>query len=466
MKYIIALIQTLALVLYNLIFGDPVTATVKTPETISAGQPFTIEVTISKAQVSGFAKLQLELPPGYTATEGDSKGGNFSTSGNIVKVIWTSIPADAAITLKMNVTAPNTIGSNNQLTGKFSYIENNAKQQVEITAVSLNVGGTAAAADPVATQETTPADNSNAQNSQPPVTNANTTAPTSDTASDAASFSKPAEPDASIAVRRQVTASGSANNFEITLTLQKGAISGFAKLSEKVPEGFVASEVSAAGSSFAFENGVVKFIWASLPSAEQVMVSYKLSPDANGGIQNPSVIEGGTFSYIENNQTKKQALQSESLTTTPTKKAPAEVAATTTEKKSGTTKKGKTTSASTAAETPAKQETAAQQETTTQATTPASGNLHYSVQIGAFKNGVSAGALKQKYGIRETVRSEMIDGFTKCIYGKYSEYKVARDSRETARGKGVEGAFVTAYNSGKRITVQEALMVSNQKWYK
>ena len=64
------------------------------------------------------------------------------------------------------------------------------------------------------------------------------------------------------------------------------------------------------------------------------------------------------------------------------------------------------------------------------------------------------------------VRTEMQDGFTKCVFGKHSEYKSARDSRETARSKGVTDAFVAAYNAAQRITVQEALMITSQKWYR
>ena len=69
-----------------------------------------------------------------------------------------------------------------------------------------------------------------------------------------------------------------------------------------------------------------------------------------------------------------------------------------------------------------------------------------------------------KLSIGSKVSMELHEGWKKYIVGKYDKYKDARDSREAIRSKGVENPFVTAYNSGKRITVQEALMVSSQQW--
>ena len=46
--------------------------------------------------------------------------------------------------------------------------------------------------------------------------------------------------------------------------------------------------------------------------------------------------------------------------------------------------------------------------------------------------------------------------------------KEARDKRNQvwAENNKINDAFVTAYNSGERISVQEALMISKQKWFK
>jgi cell division septation protein DedD len=459
MKYIIVFIHALAIAIYQLLFGDPVAVAAKIPDNIEAGKSFVIEVTVNKAQVSGFAKLQLEIPAGFVASEAESKGGSFSSSGRIVKIIWTSVPSETELLVKINVSVPTSASGNLPIKGKFSYIENNVKQETEFPELTVKLSGAAPtdvasqpAAEPVATTE-------------PVATNAGTTDTTSQ------SFSKPNEPDASVSVNRKITALGSPNNFEVNLVIKKGGVKGFAKLSEKIPVGYKAEQGSVSGASFAFENGEAKFIWTSIPAAEEITVSYKLTPDASASIQNPSYIEGSKFSYIESDQTKKitldrQELSSDSQPQASTNTQAAEPAATT-----NTTPPDNNAVANEVAKEPAATTTEAPAtkiatEPATTATVPKNGNIHYSVQIGAFKNGVSAGSLGRKYSLSENIKTEMHEGYTKCILGKFDEYKTARDNRETVKNKGVTDAFVTAYNSGKRITVQEALMVSNQKWYK
>ena len=64
------------------------------------------------------------------------------------------------------------------------------------------------------------------------------------------------------------------------------------------------------------------------------------------------------------------------------------------------------------------------------------------------------------------VSIERHEGWIKYVTGKHSDYRSAHDQRDgfVRAGHNFRGPFVTAYNNGDRITVQEALMITHQKW--
>ena len=74
---------------------------------------------------------------------------------------------------------------------------------------------------------------------------------------------------------------------------------------------------------------------------------------------------------------------------------------------------------------------------------------------------------KNKYQFRGEIYLENHKGWYKYTTGNYDKYVMARDRREEIRdGYKFRGPFVTAYNAGERITVQEALLITKQKWVK
>ena len=92
--------------------------------------------------------------------------------------------------------------------------------------------------------------------------------------------------------------------------------------------------------------------------------------------------------------------------------------------------------------------------------------ISFKVQIVASHKSVSESYINKHYGINESIALESHEGWVKYTVGGYAEYRSARDKRQKLSPYDLPGPFVTAYNSGERITVQEALMVANQDWVK
>jgi hypothetical protein len=94
--------------------------------------------------------------------------------------------------------------------------------------------------------------------------------------------------------------------------------------------------------------------------------------------------------------------------------------------------------------------------------------VSYKVQILAAHRVVDKSYLKKTFSFEEDYNIEHHNGWVKYTTGSYAQYKDARDARVkiTSESNKLPGPFVTAYNDGERITVQEALLISKQLWYK
>jgi cell division septation protein DedD len=447
-KYLFIIVNSLAVFLYSLFSGDNgVTVTSTIPATMKAGQETTIELKITKGAMSGFAKLTMELPDGLAAKESENKGANYTFSKGVAKWVWASLPPENEIVIKVTlISSAEAVGAKS-ISAKFSFVENNAKQVVEMTPAEVNIqpaDGTEAAPTtvPVATEN------------PPAATPENTPAAVATTTPETPAVTPPAstsnnEPPGSVSVVRTLTKVNE-NEYLVRLEIKKGSTKGFARYSDDLPEGLNIKPLKTDGSSFSIGDGKLKFVWVAVPDKEKLELEYTMS--ANTSMQ---AVLNGEYSYLEDSQSKKQIVTSEAVSLSGQAAAPSEPV-TITEKENKTT------------EAPPASKTETTENNMRESMAKKEGDVNYHVQIGAFTNAkVNADRLKKVFHVTESISSEMQGGFSKFMVGSHGEYKGARDHREVMKNNnGIKSAFVVAYNGSKRITVQEALMITSQKWFK
>ena len=93
--------------------------------------------------------------------------------------------------------------------------------------------------------------------------------------------------------------------------------------------------------------------------------------------------------------------------------------------------------------------------------------ISYRVQICATRKIAESTYFEKNKNFRAQVTIENHEGWYKYTTGSFEVYQSARNSREAINQRfEFDGPFVAAYNDGDRISVQEALMISNQQWFK
>lgn len=453
-KNLFLLFNIFIILVYQFLAGDEVTIVQNVPEKVNAGEEFVVEITINKGSVSGFAKLQYELPAGFTATELENYEGSFSFSEQKASFIWMSLPKDPSFKVSYKIrTSPDMAGTK-VFAGKFSYIENNEKKAVLIPVSDVTIINPKIQPEPGAMPDTS--DIARADTSISP-----TQALPMDTA-----LQKLPEPviipDAATTATRTITPDPADPNAHIVeIEINKGNIAGFAKIEETIPEGFTASGLQTNGGVFSFSEQKAKILWMSIPQEQKFKVSYKIIVPA-GSTGNNNI--DGVLAYLENEETKKVVVTGAILTLDKeqvTAGIPIDTGVT-----------AISPELKTEPETTVAAENGAV-EKTPEAIIPeapaagVTGKIDYKVQIAALKKAVNVEIFKTAYKVKEEISAETHEGWNKYTVGLFNEYKKARDHRvNTTENTKIKGPFVTAYNDGKRITVQEALMITQQKWYK
>lgn len=414
-RYLIILCNAFTVFLMQLLTPDEgIVVKGNFPATMTAGAEVPVELVITKGAMGGFAKLQLELPEGFVVKEAEEAGASYTFADGIAKWVWATLPSEPEILIKLTlIPSASSIGAKT-IAAKYSYVENNQKQSVEMTPAEVMVVGPDGAVPTYAAVS--------------PESTVSAAAPDSSAAASQTAVSSSAEPPHDVQVERVVSQGTALNEFIVSIKVRKGATKGFARYSDDLPSGLTAKGLYTEGGSFSVSEGKLKFVWVNVPEKEILDISYSLS-----GNPTEAVVLKGEYSYLENNQSKKVVLPEEPVTFQPpvateenkenqkteTTEEPASVATTTPEP---------------VAQVPAKSGEEMQPAEPAKTLSAPTANAYYAVQIGAFKKRkVTAQKLEKKFSITEPIRSEMQGGFSKFLVGNHPDYKEARDHRENVK---------------------------------
>ena len=456
-KYFFILINSLTLFIFGLFQTDnSVTIKNNIPSNFIVGQEVAVEFRISKGIQTGFAKFQLELPDGISIIKKDEMNSIYSIQNGVAQWIWSEVPKDEELLIKLTLVASELGIGIKTFNSNYSFIEKNEKKVFNMLPLEASI-------------------QNNIINNKVSVIKDTLTK---------------AEPNTSIDVVRLISDGPNANEKTITIKIKKGDTKGFAKYSDETDLILNAKAIKTDGSSFSVSDGKIKFVWVDVPTKSELEVSYHI--DLNN--KNSNILKG-EYSYLEKNQSKKYIVKPDSLVIGKLKDEINLQAVQKTEAAKSivqendsnqlTSKKiiedsksnltvEKTSTLVTETPNLVKKEAIevktmpAKAETVKETPQIVNADPNFVVQIGAFKNTkVVATVLIKKYRITDKIVDELHDGFSKFMVGNHNLYKEARKHRDIIKSKhGVKDAFIAAYNVGKRITVQEALMVSKQSWFK
>lgn len=89
--------------------------------------------------------------------------------------------------------------------------------------------------------------------------------------------------------------------FELTVTINKGALSDYSRFSQDLPPGLTASNVHSPNADFSFDNQRIRVIWLKLPDESEIKIAYNVMVDER---LTGSFMLGGVFAYVVDEERK------------------------------------------------------------------------------------------------------------------------------------------------------------------
>ncbi|MFP4019862.1 MAG: hypothetical protein ACLFUH_11500 [Bacteroidales bacterium] len=451
---LILLIHFLGMLVASFMFPGDIKVDVSAPGEVEAGQEMIVEIKLDKSDLRSFARLQHTVPGGLEAEVLESSNAEFKFEDQKVKFIWFQLPEEEEVTVSYKLTVNERLKGDFNLEGSFAYVDRNERKSVELTPMSVNINPSSSVDEDMLVD----------------VDEYKPLAETPSSERDVADVS---------CIRQKPYQVEGEDEYIVNLLVNKGDKQKFAKIQEEIPEGYTAVKEDEKGAIFTFKDQIAKFLWMNLPAEPFFVISYKLVP-SDEAESKPQL--NGEFSFIENENTRNiDIVEADVNLEDKSKENLAEVLQSTaspritggedlnietseiTEEEEKTDRSRGKVNVEIAEEA---KRILAENTKLTNKLEPQSG-VYYRVQVAAGHRPIDVDKYFSKYKIDKEVRTELHEGWRKYSVGSFSVYKEARDYRmKIWNTTEIDDAFVAAYNNGDRITVQEALMITNNKWYR
>lgn len=447
-KSLLLLFNVTGVLLTGIFTSDDILFDHRIPATIQQGEKKLIELTISKGAIQGFAKMEINLPMGFTASPNENKDASFTFNGGQIRMVWMDLPKDEEFTVSYYLECPENMEGQYSISGTFSYVNENIREDVTIEAKKIMVEKKAEIA-----QYEVPA------------------------SMDDIKVEAPFEE----LTCERIISKISDTEYQVKVIVTNNSIVGFGRILETVPANCKTKSINGAEAVVTQEKNAIKFVWFEVPKAKQFEVAYRVScltPESSLQIT-------GQLSYTEDGNPMNLAITTASTAGTPmagvdttplpqgkvdttkaeTTESQAQTQSTPAPKKTDTTPPPSNATEATKKNDSATASNQTNDRSITSIPDPEVG-ITYKVQIMAAHRVVNKTYMKTKFNFADAFNIENHEGWVKYTTGKFVNYTEARDARVTitAAHQGFKGPFVTAYNNGERITVQEALLISKQNW--
>jgi hypothetical protein len=527
MKSLLILSSFLVVSIASFFSLPEINVTFGTPSVITSGESFIMDIDIDKGDISDFAKLQLSLPDGFTAELLEGEGGTFTFYDQKIKLIWISLPSNPTINVKIKIDCDTSLIGDYNLKGKISYVLEGERKNKELLSPTIKINPESKPKSPNIASKEVRNNISNNESGSPKNTTVLNCRRSFDATSikpgetflvtlkvnksNVSGVGKIIEniPDGLTA--KEIENNGaifsqkdnqvkflwmtlpSDNEFSVSYKIMVDEnLDGNKVIDGKMSylDGDVTRNALIDGTSINISKTSQEEVEISvieknnldqIPSyTEDEKTNQKssfenaiASNDNEKSTKNIENSENENSLPIEAEKTDKSINVNKTLATSNQKEL-AKISNTNDDNQEGlnlnnTPQNKISTSVNSTTASVKKEETNKKEIETSNLTANSESTrnhkVNYRLQICALRKKTETNFFTKNYNVQEEIYLNMHEGWHKYTVGNFKEYMSARDHRRIAESNyKINGSFVTAYNEGSRITVQEALMITKDKW--